>query len=509
MQLEMSISDSAAPALGKRVSDGGRYAVGSRTGNFIAGVTAELKDCALMPVQNPATGETIREVVVASAADVDTAVTNARLAQAAWGSMTLAARAAVMYDVREAVRSNINLLADVIVEENGKTHADAIGEVKRGLESIEYACALPTNLEGAFSLNVAAGIDVHSTREPLGVAACITPFNFPVMVPLWMIANALSCGNAVVLKPSEKAPSATVLLAQLMTEAGIPAGVLNVINGDASTADALLRHPGVDAVSFVGSTPVAKHVYEVATSTGKRAQALGGAKNHMVVTASADIEAAAAAAVGAAFGAAGERCMAVSVVVAVGNDVADSVIAGIKNRMLELRVGAGTEPEVDFGPLITREHRDRVAGYLKSSEDEGAKILVDGREHASFSQDGYFIGPSLVDNVTASMRVYKDEVFGPVLAVVRVDSLDEALALVKENPFGNGAAIFTAEGAEARRFQTESNIGMIGVNVPIPVPVGWFSFGGWKSSLFGDSHMYGKDGVRFFTRQRVVSTRWA
>ncbi|MBK1787818.1 CoA-acylating methylmalonate-semialdehyde dehydrogenase [Prauserella sp. ASG 168] len=505
----MSISDSGSPAAGAPGASGAPdLTPGELIGNFVGGADTAPSGDRRLPVRDPATGAQVREVGMSTADDVDAAVEVARAAQLEWAAMPLAARVAVMYDVRNAIRAHLDDLARLIVEENGKTLDDARGEVKRGLESIEYACGLPSNLKGDFSADVARGVDVHSTREPIGVAACITPFNFPVMVPLWMLANALSCGNAVLVKPSEKDPGATVMLAKILTEAGVPAGVLNVVNGDAVAVNALLEHPGVDAVSFVGSTPIARLVYEKGTAAGKRVQALGGAKNHLVVTASADHDAAAAAAVSAAYGAGGERCMAVSVLVAVGDEVADTMIDKIQSLAADVKVGPGLEDGMHFGPLITEQHRDKVAGYLAAGAEAGARIVVDGREHDRFGGEGYFIGPSLVDNVTTDMSVYTDEIFGPVLAVVRVDTVDDAMQLVRDNPFGNGAAIFTGSGAEARRFSTETNIGMIGVNVPIPVPVGWFSFGGWKSSLFGDSHMYGDDGVRFFTRQRVITTRW-
>ncbi len=505
MRPNMSIGE--ATAGDPRAAAAADRTLPDRVAHYLSGQLTEVGERQVRPIHNPATGKVVREVAMATPDDVETAVRIAREAQVAWGNTPVAARAATMYSLRDVLRSNAEVLARAIVEENGKTFEDALGEVTRGLESVEYACALPRNLEGSFSQNVARGIDVHSTLEPIGVALCITPFNFPVMVPLWMIANALSCGNSVIIKPSEKDPGATLVLAELLTEAGIPEGVVTVLNGDGATADALLRHPGVDAVSFVGSTPIAQRVYEVGTSTGKRVQALGGAKNHMVVTAAADIEAASTAAVGAAFGAAGERCMAISVVLAVGDETADALVDAVRSKMAGLRVGNGMEDN-DFGPLITEEHRDRVASYLDAAAADGARVVVDGRDHDLFAGPGYFIGPSLVDGVSTSMSVYEDEVFGPLLAIMRVDSLDEAIQLVRDNPFGNGAAIFTTNGTEARRFQTETNIGMIGVNVPIPVPVGWFSFGGWKASLFGDSHMYGQDGVRFFTRQRVVTTRW-
>ncbi|MGD9525265.1 CoA-acylating methylmalonate-semialdehyde dehydrogenase [Pseudonocardia sp.] len=510
MALEMNIVDrdvTATTEAGARSQTA--FAPGDVIANFVGGAEVVPAEGRVLPVTNPATGKRVRDVVLSDADDVDAAVAAARSAQREWAATSLAGRAAVMYDVRDALRRHLDDLAAVVVEENGKTFEDARGEIKRGLESIEYACGLPTNLQGGYSAEVARGVDVHSTREPIGVVGCITPFNFPVMVPLWMLANALACGNAAIVKPSEKDPGPTVMLARILTNAGVPAGVLNVVNGEAAAVNALLAHPGVAGVSFVGSTPIARHVYENGTATGKRVQALGGAKNHMVVTEAADLDAAARAAVGAAYGAGGERCMAVSVLVAVGDEVADGLVGRIRTLADGVSVGPGNEAGVDFGPLITLEHRDRVASYLDAGTEAGAEIVVDGRSHPLYTRDGYFIGPSLVDRVRPEMSVYTDEIFGPVLAVVRVRTLDEAIGLVNDNPYGNGAAIFTRDGREAREFQTSTNIGMIGVNVPIPVPVGWFSFGGWKASLFGDSHMYGDDGVRFFTRQRVVTSRWA
>ena len=459
------------------------------------------------PIFNPATGEQVGDVAFASSEEVDRAVAGVRAAADSWASTSLARRGQTMFQIREVLQRNAGELADLIVEENGKTRADALGEVTRGLECVEFTCSIPTLLKGGYSRDASGGVDVHSFREPLGVVAGITPLNFPVMVPLWMMANAVACGNAFILKPSEKDPSAPVRLGELLVEAGLPTGVVNVVNGDKEAVDRLLQHPDVDAVSFVGSTPVAKYIYEQGTSAGKRVQALGGAKNHMIIFPDADLEQAADAAVAAAFGAAGERCMAVSVVVAVG-DIAEPLAAEIQQRMGRLRVGPGNEDGVDFGPLINRAHRDRVASYLDSAAAEGAKVVVDGREHPLFGSEGFYLGPSLIDHVSPEMSAYRDEIFGPVLSFVRADSYDEALALVNENPYGNGTAIFTRDGGLARRFQGECNIGMVGVNVAIPVPVSWYSFGGWKASLFGDLHMYGPEGIQFFTRQKVVTTRW-
>ena len=384
--------------------------------------------------------------------------------------------------------------------------SDAHGEVQRGIEVIEFVCGLPTLLKGGFSEQAATGIDVYSIRQPLGVVAGITPFNFPVMVPMWMWAPAIACGNAFVLKPSEKDPSASLLTAELLKEAGLPDGVFNVIQGDKVAVDRLLEHPDIAAVSFVGSTPIARYVYENGTKNGKRVQALGGAKNHMVVLPDADIDMAADAAVSAGYGSAGERCMAISVLVAVG-DAGDALVDAIKQRIPNVKVGDGMDPSSEMGPLVTREHRDKVASYLASGPDQGATLVADGRE-TSPDGDGFFLGASLLDNVTPEMDAYRDEIFGPVLSVVRVDSYDEALRLVNDNPYGNGVAIFTRDGGAVRQFQFDVNVGMVGVNVPIPVPVAYYSFGGWKHSLFGDNHMYGPEGIQFYTRGKVVTARW-
>jgi malonate-semialdehyde dehydrogenase (acetylating)/methylmalonate-semialdehyde dehydrogenase len=396
-------------------------------------------------------------------------------------------------------------LANVVSEEHGKVVSDAAGEVARGLECVEFACGVPQLLKGSHSSEVSSGVDVHTVLQPIGVVAGITPFNFPVMVPLWMTANALACGNAFILKPSEKDPSASLLLAQLVHDAGFPDGVFNVLQGDAEAVDALLAHPGVDAVSFVGSTPVARHIYETGTRNGKRVQALGGAKNHMVVMPDADVDAAADAAVSAAYGSAGERCMAISVVVAVG-PVADGLIDAIAARIPDVVVGSGSDPASMMGPLITEAHRDRVKAYVTGAVDEGARVVVDGTADAW--QEGFFVGCSLVDQVKPGMRLYDDEIFGPVLGVVRVPSFDEAVSLINANPYGNGVALFTRDGGTARRFEREVTVGMVGINVPIPVPVAFHSFGGWKASLFGDSPIYGPEGIRFYTRPKVVTARW-
>jgi malonate-semialdehyde dehydrogenase (acetylating)/methylmalonate-semialdehyde dehydrogenase len=458
-------------------------------------------------VHNPATGEAIAEVGFASIDDVDLAVAVAKAAAVDWRATPLSRRAEVMFRLRQLIVENRQRLAEIICRENGKTVADALGEVARGLENVEFACGIPNLLKGGYSEQASRGVDVYQIRQPLGVVAGITPFNFPAMVPLWMLSNAIACGNAMILKPSEKVPSAAVLLAQLAKEAGVPDGVLNLIHGDKVAVNRLLDHPDIKAISFVGSTPVARYIYETATRNGKRVQALGGAKNHMLVLPDADVAMAADAAVGAGYGAAGERCMAISVVLAVGN-VADPLIEAIRQRVAKIKVGPGNEPGNEMGPLISREHRDRVAGFLASAEEEGAKVAIDGRTDSATGTDGYFLGPSLIDNAKPGMRCYDHEIFGPVLSVVRVETYAEALAMINDNPFGNGTAIFTQNGGAARQFQFDVEVGMVGINVPIPVPVSYYSFGGWKSSLFGDLHMYGPEGVQFYTRSKVVTSRW-
>ena len=456
-------------------------------------------------VYDPAAGVQSATVDFASIAEVDLAVATAKAALPAWRETSLARRSEIMFTLRELVDRHRGDIAALLTAEHGKVLSDALGEVARGLENIEFACGIPHLLKGGFSEQVSSGVDVHSVRQPLGVVAGITPFNFPAMVPMWMFANALACGNTFVLKPSEKDPSVTNYVAELLHEAGVPAGAYNVVHGDKVAVDRLLEHPDIAAVSFVGSTPIARHVYETGTRHGKRVQALGGAKNHMVVLPDADVQMAADAAVSAAFGSAGERCMAISVVVAVGG-VGDALVDAIGSRLPQIVVGPGTEVGSEMGPLVTGAHRDRVVGYIDAGEAAGAKVVVNGRDMVT--RDGFFLGATLLDHVTSDMTCYTDEIFGPVLSIVRVASYDEAVALIDANPYGNGTAIFTRDGGAARRFAHDVNVGMIGVNVPIPVPVSYYSFGGWKSSLFGDKHMYGPEGVDFYTRSKVVTTRW-
>jgi malonate-semialdehyde dehydrogenase (acetylating)/methylmalonate-semialdehyde dehydrogenase len=457
-----------------------------------------------LPVYNPATGEITGRVPLPSTTQVDEVVNSARGAWSTWRNSSLSQRTNILFALRHLLVQNTEELARLITSEHGKTIADAKGEIARGLENVEFACGITEHFKGDFSSQVADGVDVHSFRESLGVVAAITPFNFPIMVPLWMTANALATGNAVIVKPSERDPSVAVRLGELLSEAGLPAGVFNVLQGNAATVNQLLEHEGVDAVSFVGSTPVARHVYSVATEHGKRVQALGGAKNHMVVLPDADLDIAADAAVNAGYGAAGERCMAISVVVAVG-DIADDLVARIAERADKLTVGPGDDPRSDYGPVITEAHRERVLSYV-ASPDAGVTVVRDGS--AMSSTAGFFIGPCLLDGVAPGMRAYDDEIFGPVLGVTRVATYADAVALINANPYGNGTAIFTRDGNAARLFSRQVSVGMIGVNVPIPVPVSSYSFGGWKSSLFGHSHIYGPEGISFYSRAKVVTTRW-
>lgn len=473
--------------------------------HFINGVATGTPD-RTGPVFNPATGQQQHEVVYASVADVEQAIAAAKAALPAWRATSLIKRADVFFRLRHLLRERTPELAAIVTSEHGKVLSDAAGEISRGLENVEFASGLVHLLKGERSEQVSSGVDVHSVKQPVGVVGAITPFNFPVMVPLWMVASAIACGNTVVLKPSEKDPSASLFLAKLFQEAGLPDGVLNVVNGDKVAVDTILDSPDVAAVSFVGSTPIAQSIYRRASENGKRVQALGGAKNHMVVMPDADLDAAADAAVSAAYGSAGERCMAVSVLVAVG-DVADDLVEAVRSRMGALVIGDGTDAASEMGPLITREHRDKVASYVTGAAADGATVVVDGTLQR-FDTDGFFVGVSLLDNVTTSMRAYTDEIFGPVLSVVRVANYDEAVALINANRFGNGVAIFTRDGGTARQFEFEVEVGMVGVNVPIPVPVGAYSFGGWKDSLFGDSHIYGPESVHFYTRSKVVTTRW-
>lgn len=458
------------------------------------------------PVYDPVTGAQAAEVDFADASEVDRAVAAAVAAFPRWHGTSLKRRTEILFAFGELLRRRGDEVARAITAEHGKVESDAAGEVARGLENVEYACGIPELLKGGYSHRVSTGVRVHEVREPLGVVAGISPFNFPAMVPLWMFPGAIACGNTFVLKPSEKDPSASVLLAQLWSEAGLPDGVFNVIHGDKVAVDSLLGHPDIQAVSFVGSTPVARYVYEHGTAAGKRVQALGGAKNHMVVLPDADLDMAADAAVSAAYGSAGERCMAISVLIPVG-DIADALVEKVRDRIAGLRIGPGSDPDSQMGPLVTCEHRDKVAAHVGRARDEGAAVLVDGRDR-QFGYGGFFLGPSLIDQVRPEMTLYREEVFGPVLAVVRARTFDEAIATVNANPYGNGAAIYTRDGGAAARFEDEANVGMVGVNVPIPVPVAYYSFGGWKASLFGDSHMYGPQGVHFYTRTKVVTTRW-
>jgi len=458
------------------------------------------------PVYNPATGEQTGEVDFASAEEIDRAVATAKAAFGEWRTWSLSKRSELFFRIYDLFDEHREDLARLLTAEHGKVLSDALGEVQRGIEVIEYVCGIPTLLKGSYSEQASTGVDVYSIRQPLGVAAGITPFNFPAMVPMWMWAPAIACGNTFILKPSEKDPSTSLFVAGLLQEAGVPDGVFNVVHGDKVAVDAILEHPDIAAVSFVGSTPIAKYIYTTGSANGKRVQALGGAKNHMVVLPDADIDMAADAAVSAAYGSAGERCMAVSVVVAVG-DAADPLVGAINERLPKVKVGPGTDPESEMGPLITREHRDKVAGYIDRGAEQGAKVVADGRE-TSPNGDGFFLGVSLLDEVTPDMDAYKDEIFGPVLSVVRAKTYDEAVQMVNDNPYGNGVAIFTRDGGAARQFQFEAQAGMVGINVPIPVPVAYYSFGGWKSSLFGDSHVYGPEGITFYTRGKVVTSRW-
>ena len=464
------------------------------------------------PVTDPATGEVTAHVALATPAEVDAAVAAAVAAFPAWRDTSLTRRTQVLFAFRELLNARIPELAAIITAEHGKVLSDAAGEVARGLEVVELACGMPHLLKGAYTENASTGVDVHSLRQPLGVVAVISPFNFPAMVPMWFFPIAIAAGNTVVLKPSEKVPSAALWMARLWQEAGLPDGVFTVLQGDAVAVDGLLTHPDVASVSFVGSTPVARHVYETGTANGKRVQALGGAKNHMVVLPDADLDLAADSAVNAGFGSAGERCMAISALVVVGG-VADELVARIAERTVGLRTGDGRRG-CDMGPLVTAAARDRVTGYVAAGEAAGATLVVDGRTVQADATTGpggtagFFIGPTLLDHVNTDMSVYTDEIFGPVLSVLRVDTFDEALALVNASPYGNGTALFTNDGGAARRFQNEVQVGMIGINVPVPVPMAYYSFGGWKSSLFGDTHAHGTEGVHFFTRGKVVTTRW-
>ncbi len=473
-------------------------------GEEVAGESTRHQD-----IIDPALGKKVGQVQLATRADVDTAVAAAKRAFPAWAGMPPLRRSRILNRFRALLEENADALAEIISREHGKVHDDALGEVTRGLEVVEFAVGIPHLLKGEVTENVGTSVDSHSLRQPLGVVAGITPFNFPTMVPMWMFPVALACGNTFILKPSERDPSAGLMLAKLLKEAGLPDGVFNVVNGDKESVDALLEHPDVQAVSFVGSTPIARYIYERACSHGKRAQALGGAKNHMVVMPDADLDLTADALMGAAYGAAGERCMAISVVVAVGDTTADALVAKLLPRVAALKVGPASNRASEMGPLVTPQHRDKVVDYINSGEAEGATLLADGRGHAVEGfPDGNWVGATLFDHVTPSMKIYREEIFGPVLGVVRVQDYGTAVDLINAHEYGNGTAIFTRDGDAARDFSHRVLVGMVGVNVPIPVPMAFHSFGGWKASLFGDHHMHGPEGVRFYTKLKTITTRW-
>ncbi len=478
-------------------------------GHWIGGAVPSARaDTRYAPVWNPATGRQRARVAMGTAQDVEAAVHAAAAAFPGWAATPPVRRARLMFRLRELIEAHADELAELIVAEHGKILSDAKGEVQRGLEVVEFACGIPQLLKGEFSEQVGPGIDAHSLRQPLGVCVGITPFNFPAMVPMWMFPLAIACGNSFVLKPSERDPSASLLLAQLLRRAGLPDGVFNVVQGDREAVDALLAHPQVAAVSFVGSTAIARSVRETAMRNGKRVQALGGAKNHLVVMPDADLDQAVDALMGAAYGAAGERCMAVSVAVAVGG-IADALVARLAERVPRIRIGAGSDPDAEMGPLVTPAHRERVLGYIDAGVAQGATLVVDGRgASASSGGEGFFLGGTLFDRVEPGMTIYDDEIFGPVLSIVRVDSFEQALVLVDAHEYGNGCAIFTRDGDAAREFASRVQVGMVGVNVPVPVPMAFHSFGGWKASLFGEHHVYGMEGVRFYTRLKAVMQRW-
>ena len=477
-------------------------------GHFIGGKAVAGTSGRTADVFNPASGDITGKVALASPAEVNAAVEAANAAWPAWASMPPLRRARVMFKFKELLERDRKEIAAIITSEHGKVLTDSDGETQRGMEVVEFACGIPHLLRGEYTEAVGTGIDAWSVRQPLGVVAGITPFNFPIMVPLWMIPVALACGNCFILKPSEKDPSASLKLAALLKEAGLPDGVFTVIQGDRVAVETLLAHPGIQAVSFVGSTPIAQSIYRGGTAAGKRVQALGGAKNHLVVMPDADLDDAADALMGAAYGSAGERCMAISVAVAVGN-TADRLIAKLEPRIRALKVGPGTDPEAEMGPLVTREHREKVKGYVDTGVKEGAKLVVDGRGMSLQGyENGYFIGGSLFDNVTTDMTIYKEEIFGPVLVVVRTPDMAGAVRMINDHPFGNGVSLFTSDGGAARDFAAGIQVGMVGINIPIPVPMAFHSFGGWKQSMFGDHHMHGMEGVRFYTRYKAVTQRW-
>jgi malonate-semialdehyde dehydrogenase (acetylating)/methylmalonate-semialdehyde dehydrogenase len=476
--------------------------------HWIGGKPATGSSDRTSPVFNPATGEQQAELALASVEDVDGAVQTAKAAFERWGQSSLSQRTKVLFTFRELVNANVQKLAEAISDEHGKVVSDARGEVQRGLEVVEFACGIPQLLKGDFSDQVSTGVDVYSFRQPLGVCVGITPFNFPAMVPMWMFPVAIATGNTFILKPSERDPSASMLIAELWAEAGLPDGVFNVVHGDKTAVDALLEHPDVAAVSFVGSTPIARYIHRTGTANGKRVQALGGAKNHAIILPDAGIDYASDHLVAAAFGSAGERCMAISTAVTVGS-AGDELIAAVSEKARAVKVGPGREADSEMGPVVTSAARDRIKGLIGTGEQQGAKLVVDGRGlSVPGHENGFWVGPTVIDEVTTSMDVYKEEIFGPVLVNVRADSVDEAIGLINSNPYGNGTAIFTSSGEAARRFQRGVNVGMIGINVPIPVPMAYYSFGGWKDSLFGQSHIHGPEGVAFYTRAKVVTSRW-
>ena len=472
-------------------------------GNAVAG------DMGTQPIYNPATGEQIAEVTLSGAAIVDQAVAAAEEALPGWANMPPLKRARVMFAYKELLEANLEKVAEAICTQHGKTLEDAKGEVIRGIEVVEFACGIPHLLRGDYTRNVGPAIDSYSDRQPLGVVAGITPFNFPAMVPMWMFPMAIACGNTFILKPSERDPAAPQLILELMHEAGLPAGVLNIVNGGKPAVDAILHHPSVKAVSFVGSTPIAEYVYQTGTANGKRVQALGGAKNHMVIMPDADIDQAVDALMGAGYGSAGERCMAISVAVPVGQDTADRLVEKLAPRVSGIKIGVWNDPDAEMGPLVTEQHKDKVLGYINKGVEEGANLVVDGRDFALQGyENGYFVGGTLFDHVTTDMTIYREEIFGPVVCVARADSFDQAVSMVNDHEYGNGTAIFTRDGDAARSYADQIQVGMVGINVPIPVPVAYHSFGGWKRSLFGDHGAYGMEAVRFYTKLKTVTSRW-
>ncbi len=462
-----------------------------------------------VPVFNPATGEVSAELPLSTMSELNDAVANAKAAQVAWGNTPPMKRARVMFKFKALLDQYADEMAREISREHGKVHDDALGEVARGIDCVDFACGIPQLLKGEFSRNVGPSIDSYSDRQPLGVVAGVTPFNFPAMVPMWMYPAAIACGNAFILKPSERDPSASMLAWNLFMEAGLPEGILNVVHGDKEMVDGILDHPDIKAVSFVGSTPIAEYVYQRGVKAGKRVQALGGAKNHMVILPDADLDQVADALMGAGYGSAGERCMAISVAVPVGKETADALVAKLKPRVESLKIGPATDKDAEMGPVVTKMHRDKIVGYIDSGVEQGAELVVDGRGFSLQGyENGYYVGGTLFDNVTADMTIYKEEIFGPVLSVVRANDYAEAVKLINEHEYGNGTAIFTRDGDAAREFADKIEVGMVGINVPIPVPVAYHSFGGWKRSLFGDHSIYGPEGVHFYTRLKTVTTRW-